>query len=397
MDVLALAREQEAYVIEMRRWLHQHPELSWQEWGTTAFIEAELQKMGLEPHRFDEKHPGLWCMIEGGQAGPGAKTILLRADIDALPVTEDTGLPYASENPGVMHACGHDTHGAMLLGATKILVGMKDQLKGNVKVFFQAGEETSFGAKWYVEEGIMDGVDACYGCHIGSWLDAPFISVDEGARTAACDEFKITIDGVACHGGMPYVGRDAITAASAIVMNLQQIVSRRTDSLDALVITVGTMHGGTAYNIVCGQMVLTGTVRSYSRDVRAGVPDKIREVAENTAKAFGCTATVEYMNQTPSVINDNDQLNRIAKDAVLKLFGPEKLGKCRAIGGGDDFGYFMEKAPGMFPFIGAGSVELDCKWGHHHPKFKIDESVMYQGTAMFVQFTVDYLEETAAK
>lgn len=153
--------------------------------------------------------------------------------------------------------------------------------------------------------------------------------------------------------------------------------------------------GGTNYNIVCGQMVLTGTVRSYSREVRAGVPALMQEVAENTAKAFGCTAKVEYTFKTPAVIHDDEQMNRIAKDAVLKLFGPEKLTVCRPVGGGDDFAYFMEKKPGIFAMIGAGNEALDCKWGHHHPKFKIDESVLYQGSAMFVQMTVDYLEETA--
>lgn len=164
IDVITLAKQVEDYVIQTRRLIHQNPERPWEEWETTKFIEDELIKMGLEPQRFDDEHTGLWCMIKGGKAGEGAKTIMLRADIDALSVTEDTGLPFASRNSGVMHACGHDSHAAMLLGAAKILVDMREELSGNVKLLFQAAEETAIGAKWYVEQGVMDDVDVCYGC-----------------------------------------------------------------------------------------------------------------------------------------------------------------------------------------------------------------------------------------
>ena len=390
-DILALAKQQEEYIIAARRYLHQHPELSWQEWETTAFIEQELIKMGLEPHRFDDKHPGLWCMINGGKAAEYAKTIMLRADIDALLVAEDTGLPFASEKPGVMHACGHDAHAAMLLGAAKILVDMRDELTGNVKLFFQSAEETAIGAKWYVDEGgIMDGVDACYGCHVGSMIDTGYLSVEPGPRFAACDEFKITVDGIACHGGMPYVGRDSILAASSLVVNLQNIVSRRIDCQDALVITVGYMHGGTNFNIVCGKMELGGTVRSYNAELRAAVPDMMREVAENTAKVFGCSATLEYQYKTPAIVHDDEQMNRIAHDAATKLFGEGVHQHVKPLGGGDDFAYFLEKKPGVYAMIGARNEAKGCAWGHHHPKFDVDEDAFHRGTALFVQIALDY-------
>lgn len=392
IDVLALAKQQEEYVIATRRHLHQHPELPWQEWETTAFIEQELLKLGLEPQRFDGR-PGLWCMIKGGKAAADAKTIMLRADIDALSVTEDTGLPFASENPGVMHACGHDSHAAMLLGAAKILVDIRDELSGNVKLFFQSAEETAIGAKWYVEQGIMDDVDVCYGCHIGSMIDTGYINVEPGPRFAACDEFKVTVDGIACHGGMPYVGRDAILAASTLVVNLQNIVSRRIDCQDALVITVGYMHGGTNFNIVCGQMELGGTVRSYNPELRAAVPEMMREVAENTARTFGCSAKLEYEFKTPAIIHDNAQMNRIAHDAATKLFGEDAHRHVKPLGGGDDFAYFLEKKPGVYAMLGGRNEAKGCAWGHHHPKFDVDEDAFWRGTAMFVRMTLDYFAD----
>ena len=393
IDVITLAKQVEDYVIQTRRLIHQNPERPWEEWETTKFIEDELIKMGLEPQRFDDEHTGLWCMIKGGKAGEGAKTIMLRADIDALSVTEDTGLPFASRNPGVMHACGHDSHVAMLLGAAKILVDMREELSGNVKLLFQAAEETAIGAKWYVEQGVMDDVDVCYGCHIGSMIDTGYISVQPGPRFAACDEFKITVDGIACHGGMPYVGRDSILAASTIVCSLQNIVSRRIDCQDALVITVGYMHGGTNFNIVCGQMELGGTVRSYNAELRAAVPDMMREVAENTARAFGCSAKLEYQFKTPAVVHDDEQMNRIAKDAAIKIFGAEGLRAVKALGGGDDFAYFLEQKPGIYAMIGGRNEAKGCNWGHHHPKFDIDEDAFCRGTAMFVQMTLDYFAD----
>ena len=393
IDVLALAKQVEDYVIQTRRLIHQNPERPWEEWETTKFIEDELIKMGLEPQRFDDEHTGLWCMIKGGKAGEGAKTIMLRADIDALSVTEDTGLPFASRNPGVMHACGHDSHAAMLLGAAKILVDMREELSGNVKLLFQAAEETAIGAKWYVEQGVMDDVDVCYGCHISSMIDTGYISVEPGPRFAACDEFKITVDGIACHGGMPYVGRDSILAASTIVCSLQNIVSRRIDSQDALVITVGYMHGGTNFNIVCGKMELGGTVRSFNAQLRAAVPDMMREVAENTARAFGCTAELEYQFKTPAVVHDDEQMNRIAHDAAAKVFGAEGLKPVKPLGGGDDFAYFLEKKPGIYAMVGGRNEAKGCNWGHHHPKFDVDEDAFWRGTAMFIQMSLDYFAD----
>lgn len=393
MDIRKRAEELEAEVIELRRWLHQHAEVSWQEYESTEYIIAYLEKLGLEVHRY-EGHTGCWTMIRGGRAGDGGKTILLRADFDALPITEETGLSFDSIHKGVFHGCGHETHAAMLLVACKMLVELQNELTGNVKVLFQAAEETANGAKYYVDQGILDHVDAVYGCHISTWIDSPYISVNGGPRTAATDEFAIRIQGVGCHGGMPHQGRDAIVAVCSTVMNLQTVVSRLTDPIDALVVTVGKIDGGANYNVVADTATLSGTVRSYSREVRAGVPGKLRQVAEHTAAAHGCTAQVEYEMKTGPVIHSDPQMMRISHDAVVKLFGEEALLETRPIGGGDDFAYFSERVPGIYAMIGAAMPSDDgLVHAHHHPKVCFDEGSLKRGVAMHVQMAVDFLGE----
>lgn len=391
MDVLKFVKTKNDYLIRTRRYVHQHPELSWKEFETTDFIDQELTKLGLETHRFDG-HTGVTATIHGGKANEHSKTIMLRADIDALPINEETSLKFSSVCPGVMHACGHDTHIAMLLTAAQILAEHKDELCGNVKLLFQGGEETAIGAKYYVDQGILDGVDAVYGCHIATWLDAPYISVNEGPRFAGTDEFYVYVKGVNAHGGTPQLGRDAVVAASAIVMNLQSIVSRRIDSLESIVITVGKIEGGSNYNVVSGEAALNGTVRTFSREIQTQVPELMREVIENTAKAFGCTAELKYLNKTGPVIHDDRKMVVLAEHAASKLYGDEILKVTKPTGVGDDFAYFMEKVPGIYATIGAANEKLGEVYPHHHAKIVFDESSMERGTAMFVQMAVDYLE-----
>lgn len=391
MDIRKRAEELEAEVIEIRRWLHEHAEVSWKEFESTEYIVGYLEKLGLEVYRY-EGHTGCWTMIKGGKSTENSKTILLRADFDALPITEETGLPFSSINKGVFHGCGHETHAAMLLVACKMLVEIQSKLQGNVKVLFQAAEETANGAQYYVEQGILDQVDAVYGCHISSWIEAPYISVSAGPRTAATDEFSISIQGVGCHGGMPHQGKDAIIAACTTVTNLQTIVSRMTDPIDALVVTVGKIDGGTNYNVVADTAILAGTVRSYSQEVREGVPEKMRQVAENTAAAFGCTASVEYEMKTGPVIHSDPQMIRISHAAIVKLFGEEALLETRPVCGGDDFAYFSEQVPGIYAMIGAAMPSDDgIVHAHHHPKVCFDESSLKRGVAMHVQMAVDFL------
>ena len=396
MDIRALAEKYEGYIIEQRRWFHAHPELSWEEFGTTDHIQEELEKMGLEVHRF-EGRPGCTAMIYGGKAVPGAKTVALRADIDALPVEEKTGLPFASENPGVMHACGHDNHMAMLLGAAKILCEVKDELEGNVKLLFQAAEETCFGAEYYVQQGVLNGVDAIYGQHIWAGLEAPYLNVQPGVRMASCDNFTITVEGSSTHGSTPHLGTDAIVAAASIIMNIQTYVSRNNDPLNPLVVTVGKIDGGQRFNILANKVVMEGTCRTFSRKTLETIDKDLERIAANTAAAFGASASLEYQHLTTPVINDHEDLNRIARNAVIKLYGEEGLGHLPTMMGSEDFAFFMEEVPGVFGFIGSRDPEQGYIYTNHHEKYSVPEEVLQRGAAMHAQFALDFLTEKAGE
>ena len=395
MDIRALAEKYEGYIIEQRRWFHAHPELSWEEFGTTDHIQEELEKMGLEVHRF-EGRPGCTAMIYGGKAVPGAKTVALRADIDALPVEEKTGLPFASENPGVMHACGHDNHMAMLLGAAKILCEVKDELEGNVKLLFQAAEETCFGAEYYVQQGVLDGVDAIYGQHIWAGLEAPYLNVQPGVRMASCDNFTITVEGSSTHGSTPHLGTDAIVAAASIIMNIQTIVSRNNDPLNALVVSIGEIHGGQRFNILANKVVMEGTCRTHSREMLYGkIEPLLRRICEDTAAAFGAKAELKYDAFPSPVINDHDDLNQIAHDAAVKLYGEEGIKEMPRVMGSEDFAYFMDVVPGIFGFLGSRDAEHQAS--NHNDCYDVPEDVLKRGAAMHAQFAADYLSAKAPK
>lgn len=394
MDIRALTEQYESYIIEQRRWFHAHPELSWEEFGTTDHIQQELEKMGLEVHRFDGR-PGCTAMIYGGKAAPGAKTVALRADIDALPVEEKTGLPFTSQNPGVMHACGHDNHMAMLLGAARILCDLKDELAGNVKLLFQAAEETCFGAEYYVQQGVLDGVDAIYGQHIWAGLEAPYLNVQPGVRMASCDNFTITVEGSSTHGSTPHLGTDAIVAAASIIMNIQTIVSRNNDPLNALVVTIGEIHGGQRFNILANKVVMEGTCRTHSREMRGKIEPLLRRVCEDTAAAFGARAELKYDAFPSPVINDHDDLNQIAHDAAVKLYGEEGIKEMPRVMGSEDFAYFMDVVPGIFGFLGSRDAEHQAS--NHNDCYDVPEEVLKRGAAMHAQFAADYLSAKAPR
>ncbi len=394
MDIRALAEQYESYIIEQRRWFHAHPELSWEEFGTTDHIQQELEKMGLEVHRFDGR-PGCTAMIYGGKAAPGAKTVALRADIDALPVEEKTGLPFTSQNPGVMHACGHDNHMAMLLGAARILCDLKDELAGNVKLLFQAAEETCFGAEYYVQQGVLDGVDAIYGQHIWAGLEASYLNVQPGVRMASCDNFTITVEGSSTHGSTPHLGTDAIVAAASIIMNIQTIVSRNNDPLNALVVTIGEIHGGQRFNILANKVVMEGTCRTHSREMRGKIEPLLRRVCEDTAAAFGARAELKYDAFPSPVINDHDDLNQIAHDAAVKLYGEEGIKEMPRVMGSEDFAYFMDVVPGIFGFLGSRDAEHQAS--NHNDCYDVPEEVLKRGAAMHAQFAADYLSAKAPR
>ncbi len=384
-----------AYILEQRRWLHRHAELSWQERETTEHIAGELRAMGLEPHRFPDGRTGVWATIHGHNAGERGRTILLRADIDALPVQECTGAEYASIHSGVMHACGHDCHGAMLLGAAKLLTQCADQLSGDVRLLFQGGEETAIGAKYYVEQGILDGVDAVYSCHVNSDYPAGTINLQTGSRMPSCDQFAITVQGVSAHGAMPHRGKDPIVAAANIIMSLQTLVSRVNDPQNALVVSVGKIEGGQSYNIIPGSVELQGTVRTFSRRMREEMDQLMRQIAQPAAQAMGCTAELDYQWKTGPVIHDSALMNRLVRQAAVELYGEAWINEEVFGVFSDDFAFFSERVPGFYAMLGIRNESLDCVYPHHHQCFNVDESVLPRGAAMFAQVAADFLHEAA--
>ena len=260
MNFATRAAELKEAIIAHRHYLHQHAELSFQEKETTAYLVEQLTKLGIPVQSFDD-YTGCIATIQGGQPG---KTVLLRADIDALPIQENSGVEFESIHPGIMHACGHDCHASMLLGAAQLLWEQREQLKGTVKLLFQAAEEVFVGSHYYWDKGYLSDVDAAMGMHVWPTVDSGKLCVQDGPLMASCDNFKITVHGVSAHGSQPHNGRDAIVAASAIICNLQTIVSRINDPLNSLVVSVGTIKAGTQFNIITDTAVMEGTVRAHT-------------------------------------------------------------------------------------------------------------------------------------
>lgn len=391
MDIKKLAEKYNEYIIDRRRYFHQHPELSYQEVDTTEAIIKELQGMDIEVKRFEGLH-GCVGILKGGKPG---KTVLLRADIDGLPVVERTGLPFASTNDN-MHACGHDCHIAMQLGAAKILSEIREVLSGMVKFFFQPGEEIASGAKNCIEQGLLDEVDACYGTHIWSQIDSPKINIEGGPRMASCDTFTLTVRGTSSHGSAPHLGKDAIVAASALVMGIQTLVSRENDPLSPLVISIGTIEGGQRFNIIANEVTMSGTVRTFSKEVRNTMEGKIRDMALAMAKAYGCTSELEYNYLTGPVINEDAELVQLTRNSATELYGDEFLANFEKITGSEDFAYLQEKVPGVYCFIGCRNPEIpDSELPNHHERFTVDEDLLHRGAGVAAQFAYDYLEKNS--
>ncbi len=389
MDIKEKAENIKDYIIEMRRHFHQNPELSLEEFETTKKIVNELEKMGIEVSTFKDGLTGCIGTIKGAKEG---KTLLLRADIDALSIHEKTNLEFASRVDGKMHACGHDCHAAMLLGVAKILSEMKDKFSGNIKLFFQAAEEIGLGAKLSIEQGVMDNVDACYGVHVTPRFESPKINMQYGERMAATDVFKLTVEGTSSHGSSPHLGHDAIVASAAIITALQTIVSRINNPLKPAVVTIGTIKGGQRFNIIANEVIMEGNVRTFDEIFRKEIETHIREIAESVAKAHSCTAKLEYRYGTGVVLNKDKNLVDIAQNAVKKLYGEDSLVEMEKITGGEDFSLLMEKAPGIFGYIGTRNTKVPgSEKINHHECFTVDEDALIRGTAVAVQFALDYL------
>ncbi|MFJ9498499.1 M20 family metallopeptidase [Brevibacillus centrosporus] len=367
-------------VIEWRRYLHQHPELSFHEEKTAQFIYDILSTFdNLELSRPTKN--SVMARLIGSQPG---KVLAMRADIDALAITEENTFDFISTNPGVMHACGHDGHTSMLLGTAKILSGMKDKIKGEVRFFFQHAEEIyPGGAEEMVQAGVMDGVDLVIGTHLWSTMEYGTIGICPGPMMAAPDTFWINVYGKGGHAALPHQTIDSIAIASQVVTNLQHIVSRTTDPLDNLVLSVTKFVGGTTHNVIPGAVEICGTVRSFDKELRETVPKLMERVIKGITEAHGATYEFTYEFGYRPVINDAE-VTQLMEDVVVEALGAEWVDHMRPTMGGEDFSAFQQKAPGCFFYVGAGNKEKGITYPHHHPRFTIDEDALAVGVKMFV-------------
>jgi len=393
MNFASRALEIRDEIVTNRRHFHKHPEMSMVEMETTKYLVNELTKMGIEVQTFDDYY-GLIATIKGGKEG---KTVLLRADIDALPIQENSGVEFESVNPGIMHACGHDCHTAMLLGAAKLLNEKRDELCGTVKLLFQSGEEAFVGSHYYWDKGYLNDVDAAFGVHVWPSIPTGTMAIMDGYLMASCDNFELTISGKAAHGSMPHLGNDAIVAASSAIVNIQGIVGRLNNPLDPLVVTIGTVRAGTQFNIIADTVVMEGTIRAYTPESREIAMREIIRIAEQSAQNFGCSASIRYTNPPEFSVNNKDlALNELARNSARKLYGEEILKETPKAMGSEDFSYIMDHIPSsLFIFLGCYDEEQGCTAPVHNEKFKVNEDLLPNGAAMYAQFAADYLEEHA--
>jgi len=387
MKTLELAKKYHDFVVQMRREFHKNPEASMKEFNTQKRIREELDKIGVE--NVPCGGTGVLATIRGKQPG---LTVDLRGDIDALAVVEENEKEYASTVPGLMHACGHDSHGAMLLGAARVLQDMKDEIKGTVKFFFQPGEEVGLGALAMIKDGALEGVDGVMGIHVSSELPSGVINAQGGPRMASADMFKITITGKGGHGAHPEETIDAVVVGAAMVMNLQTVVSREFSPLDPLVVTVGSLKSGTRMNVIAPTAVLEGTVRYFRSDYAEPVKAAIERIMRLTAETFRATAELEYNYLIRPTYND-EAVALIAEKAAAEAAGEKNVVKAPLTTGSEDFSEFSSRVPGVMTRLGTGDAAKGTDFPHHHGRFDVDEDALVYGIAFYAQFALDFLAE----
>jgi amidohydrolase len=359
-------------MVSIRRYMHQHPELSFQEYNTASFIHTFYKKLDIEVSK-NVGGNGVVAKVYGKKAG---KTVALRADFDALPIQDEKDVPYKSLVPGVMHACGHDGHTATLLILAKSLNELKEELEGTYVFIHQHAEESApGGAASMIEDGCLDGVDVIFGTHL--WANEPtgIIQYRTGPIMAAADRFEITIQGQGGHGAQPQKTKDAILIASQLVLNLQLIVSRRVNPIDSAVVSIGTFMAQNAFNVIADKANLIGTVRTFNDDVRQFIQDEMERIIHGTCYMSGSTYDFRYERGYPAVVNhlnETEFLIVCAQDIKEVL----TIEETEPHMGGEDFAYYLQKVPGTFFFTGAKPLGVDPSFPHHHPKFDIDEKAM---------------------
>ena len=370
-----------AYAVALRREIHRHPEPGFEEERTAALVERELTQMGVEHRRVAKT--GVVGVVRGGKTG---RVAALRADMDALPLDERSGEPFASEVPGMMHACGHDAHTAMLLGAARVLHADRERLSGTAVLLFQPAEEGPGGALPMIEAGVLDdpAVDAVAMLHVDTRLDTGTIGITPGVVNAAADEFYVTIEGVGGHGASPHLSVDAIPCAAATVLALQNIAARETDPFKTIVVTIGTIEGGYRNNIIADSVAMSGTFRSQDEAVRLGLEARARRIVDGIAAAYGARATLRVIYGYPPVVNDA----RLAEEfrALIAATDTIAVSAPPATMGGEDFAYFAQRVPGLMIRLGIRSESAGSVHPAHSALFRVDERALGYGIETLVAF-----------
>jgi len=379
MHIYEEVLQHKSRLIALRREIHAHPELGWQEQRTHDLICRELDDLQI-PYE-TVCGTGVIATLQGSLSAP---TIAFRADMDALPIQEKNTCDYASQTPGVMHACGHDCHVAWLLVAARVLKAHANDLRCTVKLLFQPAEECIEGGKAMCRLPQLEDVAHIFGGHI--WLDLPVhtFSAETGPRMASADNIYLTIRGKSAHGAMPHQSSDAIVAAAAVVQAMQTAVSRNNDPRQPFVVTIGTIQGGTSSNIIANEVSMSGTVRSFDPAVRDAMEARLKHIAVTTAAAYGAECDFRYLRCTPALINTPSETT-LMRRAVSELFGPEALQHLEKNTSGEDFAWFREQIPGSYLFVGARNEAAGKLYPHHHECFDVDEDALVNGAAVFCQ------------
>ena len=386
--ILSKAEQVKQKLIDLRRDFHRHPELGLQEFNTAKKVEGALKALSLETKMF-VNGTGVRGFLKGAQAG---KTIALRADMDALPIEEETDLPYQSQNKGVMHACGHDAHTAMLLGAAMILSEKKGELKGNVVFIFQPAEEIGAGAKAMVEERILEGVDSVFGLHVYSMLPFGTLNYSPGALMAAGDFFDVKITGRGGHGAQPHLTVDPIVIATNAINAIQTIVSREVDPLESAVVSICKMEAGEAYNVIPETATFGGTIRSHKPELREFIPKRVKEILDGVVLGMRGNYEFNLMSKFPATITD-EQMTAFVVNVAKEILGEDKISMMKPLMGSEDFSFYLQKIPGTFAFLGVENKEKGIIYPQHHPKYNIDEDILPIGAALHAAVAREYLKD----
>ncbi len=389
-DFLSEAQALFEYTQSMRRDFHAHPELGFHEVRTAGIVAKELTSLGLEVHT-GVGGTGVVALLDGAKPGP---VVLVRADMDALPIREETGAPYASQNPGVMHACGHDGHTAVLLTVAKMLNAHRNQLSGTVKFMFQPAEEGMGGAEKMIEDGVLENpkVNVALALHVWNEKPVGWVGIAGGPVMAGAEIFKIKVRGKGGHGAVPHLAVDPILAAAQVVSALQGIVARNIAPLQTAVVSVCTIHGGETFNVIPPTVEMTGTIRTFEPAVRTRVLERFEKTVHSIAEGMGCQAEIELQILTPATINQPETAARV-QAVARRLFPEADVDTANYITmGSEDFAFVLEKVPGCFFFIGSANPEKGLDAGHHHPRFDIDEAALPRGAALMAATITDLLK-----